>query len=64
MILASLIGNAYNLPDGFKEQKNGIAFTENKGQVHDQNNNPRPDVLFGAMSFFNEITPYDSTIVC
>ncbi|MCA6437933.1 MAG: hypothetical protein IM592_15730, partial [Bacteroidetes bacterium] len=26
------------LPQGFKEQKtSGISFTENKGQVHDQN---------------------------
>lgn len=25
-----------------------FAFTENKGQVHDQNNNTRPDVLFGG----------------
>jgi hypothetical protein len=34
---------------GFKEQKNSaIAFTENKGQVHDQNYKARPDVLFSG----------------
>lgn len=27
---------------------NTIVFTENKGQVHDQNFKPRPDVLFGS----------------
>lgn len=37
------------LPNGFKpQQNNNIVFTENKGQVHDQNFNARPDVLFGA----------------
>ncbi|MDI1354078.1 MAG: SBBP repeat-containing protein [bacterium] len=35
---------------GFKQQSSGIAFTENKGQVHDQNNKPRPDVLYGVMT--------------
>jgi hypothetical protein len=38
-----------------KEQKPQIGFTENKGQVHDQNFNPRPDVLYasttGGMTF-------------
>lgn len=33
-----------------QEKKQGIAFTENKGQVCDQNSTPRPDVLFGAMA--------------
>lgn len=43
-------GNKPVLPLGFKEQNAAsIAFTENKGQVHDQNNKSRPDVLFGAM---------------
>lgn len=28
----------------------GMAFRENKGQIHDQNYQPRPDVLFGAMA--------------
>ena len=27
-----------------------ISFMENKGQMHDQHYNPRPDVLFGAMA--------------
>jgi hypothetical protein len=27
-----------------------IRFVENKGQIHDQNYKPRPDVLFGAMA--------------
>jgi len=31
-------------------KSNQLAFTENKGQVHDQNSKPRPDVLFGAKS--------------
>jgi hypothetical protein len=35
-------------PDNKLPQKSGIAFKENKGQVHDQNYEPRPDVLFGA----------------
>jgi len=36
-------------PDDFKPKFNtGISFTENKGQVHDQNNHLRPDVLFGG----------------
>ncbi|MGZ4044480.1 MAG: hypothetical protein ACXVO9_14850, partial [Bacteroidia bacterium] len=26
----------------------GVCFTENLGQVGDQNNKPRPDVLFGG----------------
>ncbi|MCC6371244.1 MAG: T9SS type A sorting domain-containing protein [Bacteroidia bacterium] len=30
------------------EQSQTATFTENKGQVLDQNNNPRPDVLFGG----------------
>lgn len=29
-------------------KSNQLAFTENKGQVHDQNSQSRPDVLFGA----------------
>ena len=37
-------------PKGFepKQQNQSITFTENKGQVSDQNNKPRPDVLFGG----------------
>lgn len=30
------------------DAKQSISFTENKGQVHDQNNKSRPDVLFGG----------------
>lgn len=33
----------------FQVQKTAIAFTENKGQIHDQNYNPRPDVLYSTM---------------
>ncbi|MBL7909868.1 MAG: T9SS type A sorting domain-containing protein [Bacteroidia bacterium] len=40
-----------NTPKDFKPKKsNGISFTENKGQVHDQNYKARPDVLFGGES--------------
>src|SRR5690606_28699703 len=38
------------MPKGFKQQNTGISFTENKGQVHDQNYQARPDVLYGAMA--------------
>ncbi len=31
-----------------KLNQNQISFTENKGQVYDQNRQPRPDVLFGG----------------
>jgi hypothetical protein len=39
-------------PQAFNNQLNsgGIAFTENKGQVHDQNFHPRHDVLYGTMA--------------
>ena len=37
--------NEYNS----KLKVNGIVFTENKGQVYDQNYKARPDVLYGAM---------------
>jgi len=38
-----------NYPKGFSPKtNNGISFTENKGQVHDQNYKSRPDVLFGG----------------
>ncbi len=40
-----LTNNANSFP---KKSANGISFTENKGQVHDQNNKARPDVLFGG----------------
>ncbi len=36
-------------PEGLTPKSiSGISFTENKGQVHDQNYKPRPDVLFGG----------------
>ncbi|MDX2172960.1 MAG: SBBP repeat-containing protein [Bacteroidota bacterium] len=35
---------------GAKSASNTISFTENKGQVYDQNYKPRPDVLFGSMT--------------
>ena len=38
---------AYNYGEA---KNNQISFTENKGQVHDQNFNPRPDVLYGVMA--------------
>ena len=32
----------------FNSAKSTISFTENKGQISDQNYNPRPDVLFSG----------------
>ncbi len=38
-----------NYPKGFIPKTNsGISFTENKGQIHEQNYKLRPDVLFGG----------------
>ena len=38
-----------NYPKGFSPKTTtGISFTENKGQIHDQNYKSRPDVLFGG----------------
>ena len=38
-----------NYPNGFSPKTNSaISFTENKGQIHDQNYKSRPDVLFGG----------------
>ena len=38
-----------NYPEGFSPKtNNGISFTENKGQIHDQHYKARPDVLFGG----------------
>ena len=34
--------------DKFNSAKSSISFTENKGQISDQNYNPRPDVLFSG----------------
>jgi hypothetical protein len=33
-----------------KDVRQQIVFTENKGQVHDQNYQPQPDVLYGVMT--------------
>lgn len=42
-------GNNPKYPEGFKSKaSNGIRFTENKGQVCDQNHNARPDVLYSG----------------
>lgn len=32
----------------YSKEKNTVVFTENKGQIHDQNNQARPDILFAA----------------
>ena len=38
-----------NYPNGFAPQtSDGLSFKENKGQVSDQNGNPRADVLFSG----------------
>jgi hypothetical protein len=48
----SAFSNSLNAPKPYKQkvESANISFTENKGQMHDQNYNPRPDVLFGAMA--------------
>ena len=41
--------NPPNYPKGFSPKTNSsISFTQNKGQIHDQNYKSRPDVLFGG----------------
>jgi hypothetical protein len=48
-LLFSLVAAA-GVPEGFTKQTGKqIVFTENKGQVSDQNYQPRPDVLFGGV---------------
>ena len=48
---AYLAGNDKNLPKDFSpKHSKAIAFTENKGQVYDQNYKARPDVLYGTMT--------------
>lgn len=42
----NLFGNGNNIPTS----DYGLVFKENKGQVHDQYNNPRTDVLFSGES--------------
>jgi hypothetical protein len=47
----SLAVKGKNLPEDFRpQQSKAITFTENKGQVYDQNNKSRPDVLYGTMA--------------
>ena len=52
IFIVSINLGAKNLvyPKGFepKKESQAITFTENKGQVSDQNNKPRPDVLYGG----------------
>ena len=50
LISKSLLAGEPLYPKGFEPKKTtqSITFTENKGQVSDQNNKPRPDVLFGG----------------
>ncbi len=42
--------SAKTTPETQTVPSSGIAFTENKGQMHDQHYQARPDVLFGAMA--------------
>ena len=47
----SLFGGNPLLPETQQNKETPkICFTENKGQVYDQNYKPRPDVLYGAMA--------------
>jgi hypothetical protein len=50
LFATTLFGNNNpNYPKGFSPKTNtGIVFTENKGQVHDQDYKSRPDVLFSG----------------
>ena len=50
LLSTSIIANKTpNYPKGFSPKNNSaISFTENKGQIHDQNYKSRPDVLFGG----------------
>ena len=47
-LTASILEANTNELEKFNNAKNTISFTENKGQVSDQNYNPRPDVLFSG----------------
>ncbi|HRD39065.1 MAG TPA: hypothetical protein PLC65_10570, partial [Bacteroidia bacterium] len=40
--------NEKSIDDVKGKVKDELVFTENKGQVSDQNHNPRPDVLFSG----------------
>ena len=48
-LASSIVANTSEL-DKFNNTKSTISFTENKGQVSDQNYNPRPDVLFSGVA--------------
>jgi hypothetical protein len=48
--LTFFAGTAKKAANEVTNQNPGISFTENKGQIHDQNYLPRPDVLFGAIT--------------
>ena len=50
VVLASGISANTNTSelDKFNSAKSSVSFTENKGQISDQNYNPRPDVLFSG----------------
>lgn len=51
IVLSNLSGKENPvLPQGFVKNKGAIKFIENKGQVHDQNYKPRPDVLYSTMA--------------
>ena len=49
VLASSIVANTSEL-DKFNNTKSTISFTENKGQVSDQNYNPRPDVLFSGVA--------------
>jgi len=48
-LASTIVANTSEL-DKFNNTKSTISFTENKGQVSDQNYNPRPDVLFSGVA--------------
>jgi hypothetical protein len=50
LALTFFAGTAKKAANEVTNQNPGISFTENKGQVHDQNHQPRPDVLYGTMT--------------
>jgi len=50
LALLSLHIKAIDVTSLSSKQNQALSFTENKGQVHDQNYNARPDVLYGVMS--------------
>jgi len=48
--LTNLTAGTPGATDKVSQQNTSISFTENKGQVYDQNHQPRPDVLYGTMT--------------